>query len=203
MDIYEKLLDKHFDKYGSWALYDISEEAIKNKTIKTKDIGFDSFRTILKDPKKRAKKLNTQTILLALNWSSRGSVKTPWGNFHDLSSLSRDYKIPYIINGTQYEGAYMTDLFKDFPEKNSNEVLKYFKDETHELDLKKSISRFQEELDIIQPREIICFGGAAFTCLNKMVKQHLLDLDPEKIKIRKTYHYAAVIAIDKFKKALR
>ncbi|MFT8917073.1 MAG: hypothetical protein ABF899_04355 [Oenococcus sp.] len=203
MDTYEQLLDKHYDQYGGWALYDVSQEAWDNKAIKTKDVSFEPFTDQLEDPTIRAKKLNTKVILLGLNWASRGSVQTRWGNFHDLSSRSRDYKIAYIVKGTPYEGAYMTDLYKDHSDTDSNKVAKYFNNSEGAEALKKSINGFQEELDILQPTEIICFGGAAFTNLNKLVDKHLLNLDPNKTKIRKTYHYAAVRAIDKFKIDLR
>lgn len=203
MDTYEQLLKKQYCRYGSWALYDVSQEAWDNKTIKTKDVSFAPFEKQLDDPTTRAEKLNTKVILLGLNWSSRGPVMTSWGNFHDLSPRSRDYKIAYIVKGTPYEGAYMTDLYKDYPDTASGDVVKYFNSPAGEEALKKSVSRFQEELDIIQPNEIICFGDAAFANLNELVDKHLLNLDPDKIKIRKTYHYSAVRLIDKFKKDLR
>ncbi|EHN58165.1 hypothetical protein [Oenococcus kitaharae] len=203
MDVYEELSKTGYDHYGSWALYDVSQDAWDNKTIKTKDVSFEPFAKQLEDPTVRAKKLNTKVILLGLNWASRGSVPVPWGNFHDLSSRSRDYKIAYIVKGTPYEGAYMTDLYKDHSDTKSDKVAKYFNSAEGAEALKKSISGFQEELDILQPTEIICFGGAVFTNLNKLVDKHLLYLDPNKTKIRKTCHYSTARSIDEFKKDLR
>jgi hypothetical protein len=55
--------------------------------------------------------LNPNIILVGLNFS-RGIIKVPFANFHDARSEAMDFKIRYALSGSQFWGAYMTDIIK-------------------------------------------------------------------------------------------
>lgn len=181
-ELVKTLEKKGYDKFGSWALYDVPEEKLKEETIKKSDLSFQPFQ------KNLFQKINTNGLFVALNWSGRGGKTESWENFHDTDSRSQDYKIPYMVIGTPYEGSYMTDLFKNFPETKSSKVLKAIKLPENKQMYEESIRLFQEEVDLIQPQKIFCFGNATYNFLNKLKGKDLNISDS--VEMIKISHYS-------------
>ena len=65
--------------------------------------------------------------MIGLNVAARSLSGEPFRNFHDPRPLANDFKIRFAFMGTDFWGAYMTDLIKDFPETVSGRLLKYLK----------------------------------------------------------------------------
>ena len=126
-----------------------------------------------------------------MNFSFPRVVKKAFSNFHSCNPRAQDYKIRYAVKDTPFWGAYMTDIIKDFPEKESNNVMKYLK-ATPSFE-KEQISSFEQELKDIGSIDplLICFGHAAYNILNKNLG--------EKYNIRKVTHYAHFISAPKLR----
>ena len=134
---------------------------------------------------KNLSKLKTNFILVGLNISKK--LDKPFSNFH--CEKGNDYKIRYGIKGTIFEGAYMTDIIKDFEEKLSGKVMKYLR--TNKDFEKKNVKLFEQELLDLQTTNpiIIAFGGDTY----KILKRNL------KYNIHKAYHYSAYVSNEKFR----
>lgn len=189
------LSDKGYGQYASWALYDVSDEQINNvneQKIRPKDVGFESFKTNLHD------KINFNGIFLALNCAARDVLVDEWANFHDTRGVSTDFKIPYMLKNTKYEGSYMTDLFKGIHMTESDKFNEAIKKPENQSIYNSSIASFQEEYDLIKPEAIICFGGDVEKYLKRMIKQGELQID-KAVKIIRLTHYAHYMSIDGFR----
>jgi len=110
--------------------------------------------------------LNPNVILVGLN-ISRGSVKNSLGNFHDYHKHGKDFKARFALRGTSLWGAYMTDILKDYDQKDSALVEKYLK-ENPEFE-QKNISSFREELKDLGAENplIVAFGDRVFKILER------------------------------------
>ena len=69
----------------------------------------------------------------------------PFQNFH--GKVGGAYKIRYAVKDTPFWGAYMTDIIKDFPEKESNNIMTYLKDNPSMV--ADNIISFEQELEDI------------------------------------------------------
>lgn len=116
--------------------------------------------------------LRTDIVMVALNFSRAVEIKEPFKNFHDENPYAQDYKIRFAFENTDYYGAYMTDIIKDFPMLSSKDVLNHLKDNPDEI--KKQIVDFKEELDFIGAHKpkILVFGNDAYNILNKNLSQN-------------------------------
>ena len=187
------LLSQNFSQYASWALYDISDEQINNSTIKAKDVGFKTFIDKLQE------KINFDGIFLALNGAEREILVEKWSNLHDVRGVSQDYKIPYMIKNTKYEGCYMTDLFKGIHMTQSDKFNIAIKKPENKAIYEASIKSFQYEYNLIKPKAIICFGRDVEKYLKKMIKEKQLEIDKD-VEIIRLTHYAHYMSINDFKK---
>ena len=129
-------------------------------------------------------KLNPNIILVGLNLSVSGVVLNPFQNFH--GSGGGAYKIRYGLKDTDLWGAYMTDIIKDFPERESSNVMSYLSNNPSVVD--KNIVSFKEELKDIGASNpiIIGFGNHAFRILKR-------NLGSEFKKMIKLMHYSHFI----------
>ena len=123
------------------------------------------------------RKLHTKYVLVALNIS--GQIKIPFGNFH---GGPRDFMLRDALNGTPLEGAYLTDLLKNYEDKNSAAVVRHFKKNTHEFNLQ--IADFLEELIDVganQRTTLIALGEGVY---------QLLQMASVNYKVEKLRHYS-------------
>jgi len=172
-------------KYGhmsSWALWKDKDEQGKEKS----NMGDTSIFETSVDS------LNPNVVFVGLNISKK--IIEPFGNFHPNYSTAHDYKIRYAVKDTLFQGAYMTDIIKDFEEKISGNVIKYI-NQNKEF-LKENIKSFEEELEFIGSNEpiLIAFGNDCYKILNK----HLKD----KYKIFKVSHYSSSVTKEQLKDQL-
>ena len=146
---------KKFDflksKYGycsSWAIWQNVGDTPKS------NIGDLS---VLEPTKQLLNTLKPKIVLLGLNFSDR-DVNIPLANFHDKSSKATDFKLRYALKNTRYWGAYMTDLIKNFKEKDSSKLMSYISNNKDFL--KENINIFKEELKDLEVKNklIITLG---------------------------------------------
>ena len=162
------------EKYGhwtSWAIWANAGDTPKSNVGDLSIFSGDDFLT----------QLNSEVVLVGLN-ISRGDIKFPLANFHDARSEATDYKIRYALKDTPLWGGYMTDIIKDFNEKESGRMMSYLRS-NKEFE-KSNVKIFQEELDdlgCINPT-IIAFGNDAHSILLRNFK--------DQYKILKVPHYA-------------
>lgn len=137
--------------------------------------------------------LRTDVIMVALNFSRDVEEHKPFLNFHDSNPYGQDFKIRYAFEGTEFYGAYMTDIIKGFPELSSKKVLKYLKDNPSEVH--SQIDHFLNELKFIGAKNpvILAFGKDTY----EILKKNLQSKDYSKL-IALT-HYSHRISKEKYR----
>jgi len=135
--------------------------------------------------------LKNNVVMVGLNISRRFSES--FRNFHDLNPKAIDYKIRYAFQDTEYYGAYMTDIIKNFEMVNSDDVLKHLKE--NPALLVKSIEMFREEMQDLNSRApiILAFGSAAYKILKENIRED------EYSKLRQLTHYSHHISKEVYK----
>lgn len=177
------------DKYGefaSWAVW--ANEDIKPKSnIGNMDIfDLDKNPTLLET-------LNPNIIMVGLNFS-RAFENEAFVNFHDKRPQGQDYKIRYAFRGTEFYGAYMTDIIKNLEEKISRDVFQHLKN-NKDFEL-RNIKIFEQEITDLKCSNplIIAFGNITFEILSKHFGQ--------KYRIKKVMHYSQQISKENYKAAV-
>ena len=164
------LIKEKYGLHASWAVW--AEETDTPKS-NMEDLSVFNDENILIE-------LKPNIVLVGLNFSVSGVVQKPFQNFHGKGGGA--FKIRFALKDTPFWGAYMTDIIKDFPEKESNNVMKYLKD--HPSIVADNIISFEQELvDIgaINPL-LICFGNDSFNILKNKLGS--------KYHIKKVTHYS-------------
>ncbi|MBT3478046.1 MAG: hypothetical protein HN687_05630 [Candidatus Marinimicrobia bacterium] len=151
---------KKYGKVASWAVW----AKVGNKP-KSNISDMDIF-DVKKTPS-TLEILRTDIVMVALNFAREVEIHEPFSNFHDSNPHGQDYKIRFAFECTNFYGAYMTDIIKDFPMLSSKDVLKHIKDKPHEV--AKQVEGFREELRFIGSYKptILAFGKDTFNILNK------------------------------------
>jgi len=137
-------------------------------------------------------KLRPGLIMVGLNLS-RFTTSEPFRNFHDSSPKAQDYKIRNAFIGTEYYGAYMTDIIKGLVEVDSKNVIKHLKD--NPCTRESSLKTFREEiadLGVTAPT-ILAFGAIA----HKVLFRNLLP--SEYTRLIKLTHYSHQISNENYK----
>lgn len=178
-----KEIEAKYGEYASWAIW--ANEDIKAKS----NIGDMSIFDFNKNPN-LLETLNPNVIMVGLNFS-RTIEKKAFVNFHDYRPQGQDYKIRYAFRDTEFYGAYMTDLIKDFEEKTSGNVLQYLNN-NKEFEL-KNVKKFEKEIEDLRCANplIIAFGKITFNILNKHFRQ--------KYTIKKVKHYSYHISQENYR----
>lgn len=209
-EIIKRLKHNGLDKYGSWAVYGekAMTDASNHGTVHVRDVGFPDDLTM----DELAKKINPQYMFVALNVSKEVADKNmPWHNFHYIGDKPKDKKskngnskdgnILKIITGTNYFGAYMTDIIKDLPERKGVDVLKRVAGPNRtstDIDaLKGSLRKFNMELDITKPKNIIIFGKDAFEVFKMAVQDDLLNVSSVAYVVETDHYSKPHVANDK------
>ncbi len=176
-------IEKKYGEFASWAVW--ANEDVKPKS----NIGDMSIFDLNKNPS-LLETLNPNIIMVALNFS-RTIEKKAFINFHDNRPQGQDYKIRYAFRDTEFYGAYMTDIIKDFEEKISGNVLQYLKN-NKEFEL-MNVKLFEQEIADLKCSDpfIIAFGNIAFDILNKHFVQ--------KYRIKKVMHYSQQISKENYR----
>ena len=179
---YKEICDK-YGEFASWAVW-INEE-LKPKS----NIGDMSIFDLEKNPTLLVT-LNPNVIMVGLNFS-RTIEKITFVNFHDKRPQGQDYKIRYAFRATEFYGAYMTDIIKDFEDKISGNVLYYLKlNKEFELANVRLFEQEIKDLKCVNPL-IIAFGNITYDLLNKHFGR--------KYTIKKVMHYSQQISKEKYR----
>src|SRR5215469_6544129 len=158
---FESIKKKH-GGYASWAVW---AEATRKPKSNMGDIGiFD-----LSSNPNLTHILKNSVVMVGLNISR--SFSEAFRNFHDSNPRANDFKIRYAFQNTEYYGAHMTDIIKDFEMINSKDVLKYLNE--NPAVIKRNVDRFREELRDLESREpiILAFGVTAYKIIKNELKQ--------------------------------
>src|ERR1017187_1622513 len=134
--------------------------------------------------------LNPDVVMVGLNFS-RKIEREIFVNFHDKRPQGQDYKIRYAFKNTEFYGAYMTDIIKDFEEKISGNVISYLK-ANREFEI-KNVRLFQQEISGLKSSNplIIPFGNHVFNILEKHFRN--------KFRIVKVPHYSNHISKENYR----
>jgi hypothetical protein len=114
--------------------------------------------------------VTTDIVMVALNFAREVEFDRPFMNFHAANPHAQDYKIRYAFEGTEFYGAYMTDIIKDFPMLSSSDVLKHLRN--NPSDVQNQIERFREELKFIGSCKpiLLAFGRDTFNILQRNLR---------------------------------
>jgi hypothetical protein len=155
--LYNKILET---KISGIPISKVSSWAIWNKENQT-DVEYI---------KSNIDKLNPSIVFVGLNWGGSEIKKIinknewdkliEWKNFH--SPSRGDKNLMEILNNTRYEGAYMTDLFKNMMTKDAGDFYQKIKDRIiTKDDIQKQIEIFIEEMESLHTQniEMYLFGN--------------------------------------------
>ena len=178
------------DKYGhfaSWAIWTHEVETPKSNMGDLTVLNPDINKNLLSE-------LNPNVIMVALNFSKNVKHES-WGNFHSNRPMATDYKTRYALRDSKLWGAYMTDIIKDYPEKESGKVAEFLK--FNKGFEEKNIEFFRQELRDIGSKDplLVAFGGVVFNIL----KRHFTD----EFKIIKIPHYAHFVSKKKYREQVK
>jgi hypothetical protein len=175
------------EKYGHWTSWAIWAEAGDAPKSNVGDLSIFSGDNFLSQ-------LNSEVILVGLN-ISRGDIKSPLANFHDARSEATDYKIRYALKDTPFWGGYMTDIIKDFNEKESGKMMSYLRVNKEFED--KNVEIFYEELKDLGSVSpiIIAFGNDAYSILTRNFK--------DQYRVLKVPHYANYTSKERYREQVQ
>jgi len=179
------------EKYGpvaSWAIWkEVGEKAKSNMG----DLN-------VLDPQQNPdvlSELKPDVVFVGLNVSRDIADFEPFSNFHPTYSHAQDYEIRFALKDTELWGGYMTDIIKDYPELQGQNVMRFLRDNPDVE--KKNIETFREELKDLgtENRTIIAFGNDVFRILSRNLKNEF--------NIFRVTHYAAYINQQKYRDEIK
>lgn len=186
---FEAVRDK-WGRYASWAVWDLPADDEPPKAR----IGSLACFDLEKNPG-LLDVLTSEVVMIGLNASSRDVSGEAWFGFHDPSPRANDFKIRYAFRGTQYWGAYMTDVFYDFHETDSRVVIETMKAAPDEV--RRQLDRLENELADLGAQNplLIAFGGEAHRHVSKRfgARHRIVKVPHFSNRISKERYRAAVI----------
>jgi hypothetical protein len=170
-------------KYGHWSSWAIWTGQGDKPKSNIGDLSIFKDENILKW-------LRPNIIFVGLN-ISRGAIKEPLANFHDKRKEATDFKIRHALLGTPLWGAYMTDLIKDYDEKNSGKVIQHLRN--NEALVLNNIQILDQELIDLGQKDykLISFGRDVYSMLRKYYK--------DRYEIFQVPHYASYSSKEKYR----
>lgn len=188
-EIYDRISRKYGD-VGSWAIWE--EAGLKPKS----NMGHLNVFDLEKNPS-LLDTLKANVIMVGLNVSRSLIPTESFRNFHDISPRANDFKIRYAFKGTEFYGAYMTDVIKNLAVVDSGDVKKHLTSNPHLIE--QNIAFFREELNDLEAKKplIMAFGVDAYSIL----LNHLRS-DEYSALLRLT-HYSHQISKEKYKEEVQ
>ena len=170
-------IKKLYGHCSSWAIWDKNYKKPKDNIS---NISFFTDDNIIN-------KLNPNIIFVGLNISEK--IQESFGNFHSKSKYENCFKLRYSLQDTILEGSYMTDIIKNFEEKESGNVMRYIRENPNFLE--KNLKQFEEEIKILKTKNpiFVAFGNDTYKILSKVYKN-----------VYKLPHYSCYISKENFKK---
>jgi len=179
-----KQIKEKYGKDASWAIWDSAGE----------HKGYERHKH-LADCEDIENRINPNIVLVGLNQSLESPIKETFSNFHlfenDIVTTEKGIinekglvmhpmvvantdNLIYAIKGTEYEGAYMTDIIKHETVKdkvkdlaNAGNIIRYLRE--HPEIIEKNITIFKDELELIGSKNplIIALGGNVHRILSR------------------------------------
>jgi len=112
---------KKYGNFASWAIWTEAGDKPKSNIGDMRIFNLEYNQGLLEQ-------LNPNVIMVGPNFS-RNINKEIFVDFHDKRPQSQDYKIRYAFKNTNFYGAYMTDIIKDFEEKISGNEISYLQND--------------------------------------------------------------------------
>ena len=171
--IYE-VLKKEYGLLSSWAIW--TPPGNKPKS-------FTSDMSLFADEDALCQKLNPNYVFVGLNASIHNHKEVGvWSNFHsDDNRRQNDYKLRFALLGTKFEGAYITDVIKNYPEPDSKKVAKFMRQNPNIL--AEHIEKFKQEIALLETQPIlIAMGNDPYEMLESLQEEYTIVKIP---------HYAA------------
>ena len=178
-------IKKKYSRVASWAIWAHEDEEPKSNMGDLTVLDPEINKNLLSE-------LNPNVVLVGLNFSEDVDHK-PFENFH-AGGKFQDYKTRYALRDSPYWGGYMTDIIKNQPEKNSDELVKYLK--THPDEVQSNVESFRQELRDIGAEKptLVAFGNAVYDILKRNL--------PE-FEIVKITHYAHFVSKEKYREQVK
>lgn len=182
---YEALREE-FGFTSSWAIW----ETPVNGNWKGKDSVSDMTPFLNEETLIRS--LNDKYIFVGLNPAVHDHVPhsvLPWENFHSGDARrSQDYKLRYALHGTEYWGAFMTDIYTGIADTNSTSAMKKVTDRATNESI-QNVLRIRTLLG--NKAIIVAMGTKAYDVLIKNL--------PSDIGIKMIMHYSAYVNLDVYR----
>jgi hypothetical protein len=136
--------------------------------------------------------LRTDVVMVGLNLSR--SFPVSFGNFHDPTPNGQDFKIRYAFSGTEYYGAYMTDIVKGVVMLESSSLMRYLESDPSLVD--ENIRTLVEEFDDLQSSAptVIAFGSDTYRLLVRHFPVQRYS------RLLKVTHYSHYISKEEYRK---
>jgi len=184
---FERIREKH-GEYGSWAVWS-EPEPTQGPLGNMGDMAPFEVQNL----EKLLPTLKSNIVMVGLNFSRTIADPVPFKNFHDASPWAKDFKIRYAFQGTEFYGAYMTDVIKLFTNINANDVLAHLQANPEMITSNMKI--FREELMDLQdePPTILAFGKIAYNILRKNL------FSSEYKRLVRLTHYSHYISKENYK----
>ena len=176
---------KKYGRVASWAIWAHEGEKAKSNMGDLTVLDPEINKNLLSE-------LNPNVVLVALNFSENVDHK-PFENFH-AGGKFQDYKARYALRGSPAWGGYMTDIIKNYPEKESDRLVEYLK--TDKAIEQSNVESFRQELrDIgVEKPTLVAFGNAVYDILKRNL--------PE-FEIVKITHYAHFVSKEKYREQVK
>jgi hypothetical protein len=175
------LIKKNWGEIASWAVWNGPFDRSK---LNVGDLNLFEDEKILNI-------LNPEVILVGLNISRDDLRGAPaFTNFHSKNEEAQEFKLRYVLKDTGLWGGYLTDIIKDHPDINSQNVLKKLKkDPSIEA---KSIESFKSEITDLGVKEplIIALGKPSYEILQR-------NFNPNRVVY--LTHFSHYINLEKYK----
>ena len=178
---YQHIRAKH-GLYGSWAVWAKAGHAPK---FNMGDMSIFEGQSILA-------MLKPEVVMVGLNLS-RFTPLEPFRNFHDPNPRANDFKIRHAFEGTDYYGAYMTDIIKGVVEVDSKNIPGHLKRNPEVV--RKSLETFREELRDLGDGKplLLAFGAMAHAVLVENLRED------EYRKLIRITHYSHQIGKEQYR----
>ncbi|NCY22281.1 hypothetical protein EBX31_10050 [bacterium] len=176
------LIKQKHGLYGSWAIW-----AKAGKTPKSNMGDISIFNDL-----ENLALLKPGVVMVGLNLS-RFTPLEPFRNFHDPNPRANDFKIRHAFEGTDYYGAYMTDIIKGVVDVDSKNIPNHLKKNPEVLH--KSMETFREELRDLGGGKplLLAFGALAHAVLVENLRED------EYWKLIRITHYSHQIGKEQFR----
>ena len=186
-EVFELIRQNH-GGYSSWAIW--AKVTDKPKSNMSDMSVFDVSRN-----DSLFQLLNPKVMMIGLNISR--SFEEPFKNFHDANPRANDFKIRFAFEETEYYGAYMTDVIKNFETADSGDVKKYLKDNPKIV--KENLGLLRKEIADLKSEKpvILAFGGMVHQILTENLETG------EYKRLIKLTHYSHQIGKEEYRKKVQ